>query len=89
VSLLEKLDLFRRPEKLEPFSLACLADARGRLGYENSEVPEIELLKRYFEAANQIIAKPFVEQGLKGKAISEALHRKRVEVVLEISDDLK
>jgi tRNA nucleotidyltransferase (CCA-adding enzyme) len=88
VSLLEKLDLFRRPEKLDPFCLACLADARGRLGYENIEVPEIELLKTYFEVANQIIAKPFVEQGLKGKAISEAVHKKRVEVVSVITNPL-
>jgi tRNA nucleotidyltransferase (CCA-adding enzyme) len=64
-----------------------LADARGRLGFENSEVPEIELLKQYFAATNQITAKPFVEQGLEGKAISEAVHSKRVEIISRIHSE--
>src|SRR5690606_7788826 len=34
LELLEALDAFRRPERVELFGLACEADARGRAGLE-------------------------------------------------------
>ena len=40
LKLLESLDAFRRPERLEKFLFACEADARGRKGLENSGYPQ-------------------------------------------------
>jgi tRNA nucleotidyltransferase (CCA-adding enzyme) len=37
--LLEKLDAFRRPERLQYFAQACESDARGRLGMEEKYYP--------------------------------------------------
>jgi tRNA nucleotidyltransferase (CCA-adding enzyme) len=44
LSLLESLDAFRRPERLEEFLLACEADARGRTGLEDQTYPQREYL---------------------------------------------
>ncbi|HRG49893.1 MAG TPA: multifunctional CCA addition/repair protein, partial [Pseudomonadales bacterium] len=37
LELFENLDLFRRPQRLEPFLMACEADARGRTGFEQCD----------------------------------------------------
>lgn len=40
LKLLEALDGFRRPERVQKFLLACEADARGRTGLEQREYPQ-------------------------------------------------
>lgn len=45
VKLLQSLDVVRKPERFEHFLLVCEADARGRLGYENTIYPQAVLLR--------------------------------------------
>ncbi len=78
---LEALDAFRRPERFEHFLLACEADSRGRPGYENAELEEPQLFREAYQAAANIKVDALLKQGLKGKAIAEALHRKRCEAI--------
>ena len=40
LKLLESLDGFRRPERVQKFLLACEADARGRTGLEDRDYPQ-------------------------------------------------
>jgi tRNA nucleotidyltransferase (CCA-adding enzyme) len=51
---LEALDVFRRPERLEQFLLACEADYRGRTGCEERPYPQAERFRRAFEAAKTV-----------------------------------
>jgi tRNA nucleotidyltransferase (CCA-adding enzyme) len=81
VKLFERLDLFRRPERLAPFLLACQADWRGRKGLEERPYPQGEFLERALDAAAAVNARGFVEQGLEGAAIAEAMHEARVQAV--------
>ena len=81
VKLFERLDLFRRPERIEPFLVACEADMRGRMGREDQPYPQAEYLRGCFQAASEISARPFVEQGLEGPAIAGAIHQARIEAV--------
>ena len=78
---LEALDAFRRPERLEQFLLACEADSRGRPGYEFREVPQSEIIRAGLRAASAITAQPFVERGLSGKAVGEAVQRERIAAI--------
>ncbi|RLA49888.1 MAG: multifunctional CCA addition/repair protein, partial [Gammaproteobacteria bacterium] len=39
LKILKGLDIFRNPAHLEPFLLACEADARGRVNFEDSNYP--------------------------------------------------
>ncbi len=80
---LEALDAFRRPERFEHYLLACEADSRGRPGYEDREPPQSRQLRAAFQAAAAVSPKAFIEQGLKGKAIAEALHRQRCRAIAE------
>lgn len=78
LSLLERLDAFRRPEQLKAFVSACEMDARGRTGFEDREYPNAGYLTEAAEAARKIQAAPFVARGLQGKAIAKAMREGRL-----------
>ncbi len=54
LKLLESLDAFRRPERLDKFLLACEADARGRTGLETLDYPQNAYLKTLLLSASAI-----------------------------------
>jgi len=54
LSLLESLDAFRRPERLDRFLLACEADARGRTGLEDRDYPQRDYLNHAMTAMTKI-----------------------------------
>ncbi|ABM63094.1 multifunctional CCA addition/repair protein [Halorhodospira halophila] len=84
VELFEGLDLFRRPERLEPFLHACLADDRGRGGREASDWPAGDFLRAAFEACRGVSARSFVEQGLRGPEVGEAVREARCRAVAQV-----
>ncbi|MBL4744213.1 MAG: multifunctional CCA addition/repair protein [Cycloclasticus sp.] len=84
LSLLESLGAFRQTEKMERFLLACEADSKGRLGYEERDYPQARWIKQAFGAANMVTSREFVEQGLIGKDISEAIKKQRIEVIAQL-----
>lgn len=77
LNLFEKAGAFRNPEKFEQFLLACEADARGRKGREQNPYPQAAYLKSALASAMTVNAKPFIEQGLQGKAIADAMYNTR------------
>jgi len=81
LKVIEAFDSFRKPERFEQFLLAGEADSRGRTGYEDKEVPEINAFKQCLAAAQTITAKPFVEQGLQGPKIAEAMRQQRIKAI--------
>jgi len=79
--LLEAFDAFRRPERLEPFLITCTADKRGRLQHEHDAYPQADFLRAARDAARAVTAQPFLEQGLTGTAIGEAMRRARIHAI--------
>ncbi len=51
LKMLEKLNAFRSPETMTKLKQCCLADSRGRAGYENSDAPHLDLLDEYYRIA--------------------------------------
>jgi len=84
LKVLEAVGAFRHPDKLEQFLLACEADSRGRLGFEDKDYPQAKWLRKAFLEANKVGATEFVEQGLVGKEIGDAIRQRRVEVIKAI-----
>lgn len=82
--LLESLGAFRQPEKLNNYLLACKADSRGRPGYENADYPQVDLIKQAYRMANEVTAAEFVEAGLTGKSIADAMRKRRVAMIKNI-----
>ena len=81
---LEKLDAFRRPERFEQFLIACEADSRGRTGYEDAKFEQPEIYRKAFAAAEKINAKPFIEQGMQGTEIADAIKQARIDVIKQV-----
>lgn len=84
LKVIEALDAFRRPKRFAQYLLAGEADFRGRPGYENTPMPEIELFHHCFTAAQAIDAQQFVDLGLQGKAIAEALKKQRINAIKSV-----
>ena len=81
LSFFDAIDLWRKPERLEDLLLTCMADSRGRTGYENIDYPQADYIRKQAENVQKITAQSFVAQGIKGKAIGEAMRKARLETL--------
>ena len=79
LGLLERVDLFRKPERYERLLEACLCDARGRTNFENCEYPQVAYLR---EAAKVALGVKSAEvTGFEGPAFGKELQRRRLEAL--------
>lgn len=81
VQLLDHLDAWRRPERIKPWILCCKCDFLGRKGFENRPFPRSDYFLQMFAICSTVKAQEFVDQGLKGIAIRDAMHKRRVELI--------
>ncbi|HBS42606.1 MAG TPA: multifunctional CCA addition/repair protein [Oceanospirillales bacterium] len=77
LTLFDRLDLWRRPESLEPLLLVCTADARGRPGHEDEPYPQAAFCREALQVALEVTAKQMMAQGHKGAEIRTALANAR------------
>lgn len=84
LELLERLDSFRRPERLQRFVLACEADRRGRLGHAEEAYPQAAFLHAAHAAASGVGAQEFVARGLAGTAIGAAMREARLRAIAAV-----
>lgn len=81
VRLIEAVDGVRRRARFDEFLQACMADARGRLGYAHAPYPQADLLRAVCTAQAQVSGALFAQAGLSGPAIAERVHKARIEAV--------
>ena len=81
LKLLEQLDAFRKPERIEWFAKACEADARGRLGLESRPYPNRQLLTDYLVAAKSVDIRPLIEAGYQGEKLGEQIRQLRTKAI--------
>lgn len=84
LKLLESLDALRRPERLDTFLIACEADKRGRKNHADNTYPQADYLRAAHRAAAAVTAASFVNEGLQGPAIGEAMRRARIKAIAEL-----
>jgi len=81
LKMLEALDVFRRPQRLTQFLLACEADARGRQGYEQQPYLQAERLRTAVQSALTVDPSLLAIQGYRGKEMAAALRRHRIAAI--------
>ena len=87
LKMFNHLDIWRKPEEFDFFLMACKADFLGRLGFEQRAYPQEEYLQAAVKAARAVTAKAFVEQGLQGLAIKEAMAKARLNTIVAVKAD--
>ncbi|PKI12864.1 multifunctional CCA addition/repair protein [Colwellia sp. 12G3] len=87
LKMFDQLDIWRKPEEFELFLMACKSDFLGRLGFDNRPYPQEQYLQAAVKAARLVTAKPFIEQGLQGPAIKEAMAKARLSAIVKIKAD--
>lgn len=81
LELFNRLDLWRRPQRLQQIILACKADLMGHQGFENMAYPQAELLLNAFNKAVAVTVKDIASAGFDGPAIQQILQQRRLKAL--------
>ena len=83
--LLTRCDAIRQPERFALVLQACQADARGRMGREHSDYPQLDRLTQALQAAIGVptaaIAAAAAQQDLRGSEIGERIEAARIRAI--------
>ncbi|MDH3548458.1 MAG: multifunctional CCA addition/repair protein [Gammaproteobacteria bacterium] len=80
LSVLEKTDAFRRPDRFEQFLVTCEADARGRAGLENRRYEQAGYLRGALAAASAVDAGAIAKK-VDDRKIPAAIRRARKKAI--------
>lgn len=87
VTILERCDVFRRPERFEELLGACEADYRGRLGFEAREFPQGQSWRDAALAARAVDAGAVARACTDPSQIPRRVHEARVLAVTQVIDN--
>ena len=87
VSLFEKADALRRPERFQQLLDACLCDYTGRLGWENKAYDSPQHLRTALAAVNAVEAGKIAAACSDKLKIPERIHAARVSAVKQALND--
>ena len=78
VALFDRIDAWRKPQRVEQIALTSEADARGRTGFESNAYPQGNYLRQAFEVVLSVSTREVVAAGFKGMQVREELNRRRI-----------
>ncbi|MDH5353480.1 MAG: multifunctional CCA addition/repair protein [Gammaproteobacteria bacterium] len=81
LDLFSRIDVFRKPARFQKMLDACLADARGRTNFEDTEYPQAAYFERLAEKLINADLTEIKQQGLQGKAFGEAIREYRLGLI--------
>ncbi len=81
LKVLEHCDAFRRPERFEQILIACEADSRGRLGFEQRPYPQADRFRLALSAAQSFDPGSIDKSGLAGLEIKQRIHQGRLAAI--------
>ncbi|MBS0216257.1 MAG: multifunctional CCA addition/repair protein [Proteobacteria bacterium] len=82
LKLLERMDAFRKSERVRQLALVCEADKRGRAGLEDQPYPQAAELQRLFDVARSVNAGMFTDIA-PGPALGEAIRKARIAAIAQ------
>ncbi|MGD8232291.1 multifunctional CCA addition/repair protein [Vibrio sp. TRT 1302] len=84
LKVLNKFDVWRRPERLEDILLCCMADSRGRTGYDDIDYPQKTIFEQAYQAALSVDVQSIIQDGFKGADIRQEMEKRRVTAIKEL-----
>lgn len=76
----ESTDAFRRPDRFARLLDTCVADCRGRLGYEQAQYPQADWAGRWLHVLRELPMQDIYQQ-YQGVAIKQQVRARRLEVL--------
>ena len=83
IKLMDKNDAWRKPQRFLQMLQCCVADSKGRTGFEDKDYPSADYVWQAFQAAEKVNVQDIIKQGIKGAEIKEALREARISAVKE------
>lgn len=83
VALFDRIDAWRKPERVEKMALTSEADARGRATLESMPYPQGNYLRQAFALAQAVPVQQVIAAGFKGAEVREELGRRRIAAIEE------
>ena len=80
-------DIFRRLERFHKMTQACLADARGRTGFEEDPYPQADYAWRLAQQLHNLDVSPVISSGKQGPALGDAIYDFRLQYLQQIVED--
>ncbi|WP_137938936.1 multifunctional CCA addition/repair protein [Chitinivorax sp. B] len=84
LKLLQACDAFRKPDRFQQVLQACLADSRGRLGFETRDYPQAQWLSTAFMAAVAVNAGDIAAACIDKAMIPQRVAQARVEAIRHV-----
>lgn len=81
IALLDRIDAWRKPHRVEQLALTSEADARGRAGLENRPYPQGNYFRSAFHIAQSESVSDVLKAGFNGAGVRDELSRRRIAAV--------
>lgn len=81
LKILNKMDVWRKPQRLHDVLLCCQADHAGRLGLEDRPYPQRERFLSAYHAALSVNVQSVIDDGYTAAEIRAELDRRRVKAI--------
>lgn len=81
LKLLTQADSFRKPARFRKMLDACIADVRGRTGFENRAYPQADFLASLAHKLRSADVADLQREGLSGKALGQAIRQQRLKLI--------
>ena len=81
VNIMDKCDAWRKPQRFKQMLQCCIADSKGRTGFELLPYPAADYMWEAFQYALQVDIQAIIKQGHQGIEIKNKLNEQRIEQV--------
>ena len=88
LKLMNSCDAWRKPQRFLQMLECCVADSKGRTGFEDKSYPSADYVWQAFQVALTVNVQDIIKRGIKGAEIKEALLIARIDAVRNYKEAL-
>ncbi|WP_284203978.1 multifunctional CCA addition/repair protein [Psychromonas marina] len=89
LKLMNSCDAWRKPDRFLQMLQCCVADSKGRTGFEEKPYPSADYVWQAFQAALTVNVQDIIKLGIKGAEIKSALLAARIDAVSAYKENIQ
>lgn len=87
VGIMDKCDAWRKPQRFQQMLQCCVADSKGRTGFELLPYPTADYMWQAFQQALTADIQVIIKQGFQGQEIRNKLQQQRIDLVQDFKNN--